>query len=194
METVSESRFVTFLKEIKKTTFTTQDLQNALGFKSFNSRNVALHRFLKKGWLVSLGRGIYSNSLQPPQKFEAATALVCPSYVSFESALNHYGILSQIPQIITMATTKKSREISLLDQTIKYIHLKPDLFWGYLKIGETLMAEPEKALLDTLYLKSKGLTGLTLDELDLGTIDQKKLQGFARAFPKLCLPKLKFKN
>lgn len=194
METTSEGRLVNLLKETKKAVLTTQDLQNALGFKSSNSRNTSLHRFLKRGWLVPLGRGIYGNSLQPPQKFESATALVYPSYVSFESALNHYGVLSQIPQVITMATAKKGREVSLLNQTIKYIHLKPSLFWGYQKVGEALIAEPEKALLDTLYLKSKGLTGLTLDELDLGLIDQKKLRVFARAYPKLCLPKLKFKN
>lgn len=194
MESITGEQLISFLKETKKVTFTLQDLQNALGFRSRNSLNTALHRFSKRGWLTPLERGIYGNSLQPPQKFEAATALVCPSYVSFESALNYYGILSQFPQIITMATTKKSREILLLNQTVKYIHLKPSLFWGYQKVGEALVAEPEKALLDTLYLKSKGLTNLTLEELDLGSIDQKKLQEFARAFPKVCLQELKFKN
>jgi len=194
MESITGERLISFLSETKKTTFTTQDLQNALGFKSRNSLNTALHRFSKRGWLIPIGRGIYGNSLKPPQKFEAVTSFVSPSYISFESALSHWGILSQIPMVITAATVKKSREVSLLNQTIKYIHLKPSLFWGYQKTDEMLMAEPEKALLDSLYIESKGLTKLTVEELDLNSINQNKLHDYARTFPKLCLQKLKFKN
>ncbi|MCX6783792.1 MAG: hypothetical protein NT141_01845 [candidate division WWE3 bacterium] len=188
MEPIYNKQLISFLQSTTKSILGSQDLQNALGFKSANSKNTAIHRFVKNRWLLPIRKGLYANSFKAPEKFAVATAVVSPSYISFESALNYYGILSQNPQVITVATIKKSRETAYDNQIIKYSHLGQKLFFGYQKTGEFLIAMPEKALLDTLYFESRGLTNLNHKDLDLTHVDLAKLREYAKAFPKLCLP------
>ena len=63
-----------------------------------------------------------------------------------------------------------------------YSHIDQDLFWGYEKKEDFLLAEKEKALLDLLYFQTKGLRSLDWDELDLKEIDKKKLIYYGKKF------------
>jgi len=45
------------------------------------------------------------------------------------------------------------------------------------------VAEPEKALLDQLYMVTRGLSSLAWDELDLSSLDGERLQDYATRFP-----------
>lgn len=92
-----------------------------------------------------------------------------PSYVSFESALSFYGILSHLKQSCLKNFDRK---------TYKYYRLKKELFWGYLKENKYLIAEKEKALADQLYLASKGLKKVHLEEYNLSLIDKTKLKSY----------------
>jgi predicted transcriptional regulator of viral defense system len=109
--------------------------------------------------------------------------LVYPSYLSFESALSRYGILSQVPYTLTFATPRRSRHLTLGETSVQFHQVKGDLFFGYTLVDGLYVAEPEKALLDQAYLASRGLAELTWEELDLAALDQGRLRDYAGRFP-----------
>ena len=104
-----------------------------------------------------------------------------PSYVSLESALNFYGILNQFPYVITSVTPKKTKKLEKEGKNFEYVHFNPQNFYGYVKQGKFLIATKEKALFDIIYLISKGLRRISLDELDLTGVDKKIVAGYIRS-------------
>ena len=91
------------IEQFDKPYWTVSDLEKVLHLKR-ECLHVALHRLVKAGVLQRLRRGIYQLAGQPPDVPRIANALYLPSYLSFESALARYGILSQIPYTVTFAT------------------------------------------------------------------------------------------
>jgi len=76
-------------------------------------------------------------------------------YVSFLSALHLHGIIEQIPQVITLASTAHTRKITTTVGTFLVHKISSQFFSGfewYKGTGSFLVAEPEKALADCLYL------------------------------------------
>jgi len=69
-----------------------------------------------------------------------------PSYLSFWSALNYYGLSDQIPQKIFFATTKYAKEIN----NFKYVTISKKKFFGYTRVDSIVIAEKEKAMVDSL--------------------------------------------
>jgi hypothetical protein len=51
------------------------------------------------------------------------------------------------------------------------------------RYGSYLIAEPEKAILDWIYMGIQNGTAPALDELDFGSVDRPKLLNYARKFP-----------
>ena len=112
-----------------------------------------------------------------------AGSLYYPAYLSFESALARYGILSQIPHSLTFATTRPSKRIIIGNSEAEFSHLKPSLYFGYTLMNGIDVAEPEKALIDELYLVSRGMRQISIPELDLHTLDKDKILSYVRSFP-----------
>ena len=144
----------------------------------------ALLRLEKKGIVAHVGPKLYISRLSPPSLEELAMVLCHPCYISFESALSRNGILSQSPQVLTCATKRKPKRIHTPQGEIAARHLAPRLFWGYRLENGTLWAEPEKALLDWIYWKSK-VEGLPpdLDELNLEEIDSDRIGSWVNRYP-----------
>jgi hypothetical protein len=72
---------------------------------------------------------------------------------------------------------------------ILYRHITKQLYWAFTKRrtrhGEYRIAEPEKALLDWVYLRRReGLSVVVLDEVSWSPIDKEKLLGYATRYPK----------
>ncbi len=78
------------------------------------------------------------------------------AYVSFTSALHLHGIIEQIPQVITLASVAHTREIRTRAGNFIVHQLSPSFFcgFGWHKSGAFLIAEPEKALVDCLYVSA----------------------------------------
>jgi len=79
-------------------------------------------------------------------------------YVSFISALHLHGIVEQIPQVITLASTAHTATIQTRAGVFSVHQIAPVLFDGfdwYKGGGNFLIAEPEKALIDSFYLSSR---------------------------------------
>lgn len=171
------------LEEIKKPFFTIFDLEKIFDY-SKEVLYVIIYRLLKKKVLVKITNGVYRLASKPVAIEKVAQALYIPSYLSFESALAHYGILNQIPYTISFATTRKSKRITLEKRDVCFSHLKKELFFGYELVGDVYQAQPEKALLDQLYMVSKGKGYLDYDELNLKGFKKTLFLTYSKKFPK----------
>jgi hypothetical protein len=114
--------------------------------------------WVKKGNLLRLRNGIYAfaKDKEKIKGEEIASLIYAPSYLSLESALAWYGFIPEMVYACISITAKINRKFTNYFGTFLYRHIKPELFWGYTEIktehGHYLIAEPEKALLDYLYL------------------------------------------
>lgn len=160
------------------------DLEKILGYRSRQTLLVVLHRLVREGVLTRMRRGIYRVSIHSVEGAHLANLLYTPSYLSFESALSRYGILSQIPYAMTLATTRRSKKMTLDGTAVEYRQLREDLFFGHRLEKGLDIAEPEKALLDALYLVKRGKLSLALEELDLSGLSLKKLDSYGSRFPR----------
>lgn len=177
------------LSGFQKSYFTLSDLEKALSLKR-ESLYVTLNRLVKSGMLIRLKKNIYSLFTDLIDVEKIANELYFPSYLSFETALSQYGILSQIPYTQTLATTRPSKKIVIWNTEVEYSHLKKDLFFGYVLKNGKYIAEKEKALLDELYMVSMGKRNIDIEELDLRDIDKKKITEYGKRFPAFIIPLL----
>lgn len=110
------------------------------------------------------------------------------AYVSLESGLREYGISTQSPRTLTCVTTERPKEFKARTITISYRSISPRLYWGFVRkttrYSSYLIAEPEKAILDWIYLGLQNGAAPALDELDFSVVDQPKLLNYARRFPR----------
>lgn len=117
-----------------------------------------LTRWVKKGYLLKIKNGIYifKRDYEKIKGEEIAAAIYQPSYLSLDSALAAYGFIPEIVYSYVSVTGKTNRTFDNKFGHFIYRHLKTELFWGYREVrtssGWYLIAEPEKAILDYLYL------------------------------------------
>jgi len=116
----------------------------------------------KKGYIKKIRNGWYCFADIPMNeywRYYAANKIYAPSYISLESALSYYGYIPERVFNITSFTTLKTNTFNTQSGAFIYKTIKPNAFFGYKLIQHqnlTLkMAEPEKALLDVLYLNKK---------------------------------------
>lgn len=180
MESISTIEAQKRLKELGLKFVTVEEVIKLTGAEKRNTAHKMLLRWAKYGILERCSRGIYLVSDTDVDDFEIANRLVEPSYVSLEKALNFYGILPQFPYTTTSVTVQKSRSIQIRGKEFEYTKLTNDLYWGYEKVGEAIMALPEKAIIDYLYLAAKGLRRADISEWDLSKIDKTRLNEYIK--------------
>jgi len=157
---VNRQSIPVFIKRLNRPVFTTHELASLSG-KSLPAVSKALRLLERKGLIVKIYRGIWadfgSEKLSPyiiiPYLFPRHRA-----YVSFVSALHLYGIIEQIPQVVTLASMIHTRVIKTKIGTFSVHKISPAFFDGfdwYKGTGNFLIAEPEKALVDSLYLSAR---------------------------------------
>jgi len=189
---MKEIEAVQILEKSGKKIFTLSEIKSLFGIEKDNTLYKKVESLIKDKILTRAIKGIYYLTLNPPSDFELANFLYQPSYISLSSALNFYGILVQVPYELTSVTPRLSRKIKIGERTFKYFHIKKDYFWSYEKENEFLIASPEKALVDTLFLISLGRLFLSYDEFLLDKINKKKFAELSKkikhpAYQKLIL-------
>ncbi len=145
--------------------------------------------------LIKLKNGIYLFTARKDLVSNESVAFTIyqPSYISLEWALSHYGIIPEMVYNVTSVTSKTTRTFKNDIGLFAYRHLKKDLFFGYKKVddgkGMYLLAEPEKALLDYLYLNlaklhdEADIEELRLNRFSMGeAVDKEKLMQYAEVF------------
>ena len=148
----------------------------------------ALRRQERRGLVEHISRRVYVNKLAHDFSARELVGILRPnSYISLESALAEWGISTQSPSALTCVTTGFPRKFRSSSVQIIYRHISKNLFWGFeekrARHGTYKIAEPEKALLDWVYLQRQEGLPVTLDELSLNAIDRKKLQKYAAKYP-----------
>jgi predicted transcriptional regulator of viral defense system len=149
----------------------------------------ALRRYETRGLVERVSTKIYINHLN--QQFsprDLVNVLRPQSYISLESAMVDKGITSQSPSVLTCVTPGYPQSFRTKSVGIVYRKISPDLYWGYeekaTRYNKYLIAEPEKALLDWIYLSRQEGLPTPLDELHLQFLAPAKLLEYAQRFPR----------
>jgi len=148
------------IKKLGRPVFTTHELITISG-KSSSTIIQCLNRLVKQGLLIKIYRGVWAEAgAKGVSAFEIIPYLFPRQrvYVSFISALHLHGIIEQIPQTITLASTAHTNAMRTKMGTFSIHQIAPTIFGGfdwYKGGGSFLIAEQEKALIDSLYLSSR---------------------------------------
>ncbi len=177
------------LNKIKKSYFSFTDLQKISRLDDASLR-VAVSRMITAGEIFSLAKGYYCLDKANLDLKKMALEIYAPSYLSFEWALGHYGIMSQKSHALTLATTKRARQIEIGGMLVCYRHLQPSLFFGYLHRDGYLIAEPEKAFLDLAYLSLNGYANFDAEDMSMELLNKNKLKEYLKKFKNKRLNKL----
>jgi len=164
--------------------FTLKTLKDILEIKKEASLFSVVNKLLKADILKKIERNKYLLKDVQISDFALANFLYQPSYISFESALNFSGTLSQFPYEISSVTPRKTIKKEFEGKIFTYTMIKRELFWGYGKKENFLIAFPEKALLDQIYLASKGQKSLNFGEYNLENISISKFKKYLTKYPK----------
>lgn len=123
-------------------------------------------RWTQAGKLVRLKKGLYvlndeDRKITPSRQFLAAE-LYQPSYISMEYALSYYGIIPERVVDVTSITTRKTMSFTNVFGTFRYQHIVTRAFTGFVEMKDESglpyhCAEPEKAVVDFLYLNRHAL-------------------------------------
>ena len=170
------------LEGLNKPFYTISDLEKVTGL-SRDSLYVTIKRLVDRGVLERMGSGIYRLFTTTPSIEKVASSLYIPNYLSFESALSRYGVLTLVPYTLTFATTRKSKRFTIEGRDIEFRQLKRELFWGYEMEGGIYIARPEKAFLDLIYFASRGKASIDMDEIDMTKLSLSKLRELLKKFP-----------
>ncbi len=176
MEPITKAKAIKILHQKKVTFFDVTDASKIFETKKIKTLYELLQRLEKEGVIQRIIKGRYHFSLREYNDFELANFLVNPSYISLESALSFYGILSQFPYTVTSITPLKPRRITYQEKEYEFSHLESKYFFGFVKKHKFLIATPEKALLDELYFMAKKLRRVHVRDLNFDPVDKKKFE------------------
>ena len=129
-------------------------------FSDFDRRR--LIEWQQKDYIQKLRNRYYrfrDQKLEEPFLYYVSNIIYNPSYISLETALDHYGFIPETSFQIISCTTLKTTTFATDIGSFSYHHLKPQMFFGYQLISwndhHYQIAEPEKTLIDYLYLHSE---------------------------------------
>jgi hypothetical protein len=181
--------WLSFFKEYhNKKLFSLSDLEVLTGRPKKNL-SVQLNRLIKSGVLKRPVRNWYENPFNTPSIEEIAMVLRPPCYLSMEYALYKHDIISQQIHMLTIISIQLPYTYEVNSRVLEVHQIKKSLFWGFQKQGTIQLADPEKALLDFIYLRyahhnklPKQYIQSFLDSMYLEELQSKKLQNYAKRF------------
>jgi len=144
--------YISVILRSKKTVFSFKDIVLLWG-DSGNAARVRVNYYLKNGDLYRIRQGLYAKD-KNYDKFELATRIFTPAYVSFETVLGQAGITFQYYNQIFIASYL-TRNIICEGQIYSFKKLKNAVLInkaGLENKGEYLTSSKERAFLDTIYI------------------------------------------
>lgn len=129
-------------------------------FQKYSNKNTKICREVKNGNLIKIINGLYETNPNV-NGYLLAGSIYGPSYLSFEYALSHYGLIPEKVTAYTSATFDKKKKKRYDNQfgTFLYRDVPNNVYPLGIKIiqeGDYMyqIATPEKALCDKLYTLS----------------------------------------
>lgn len=179
-----------FKRHPEKKLFSKSDLMQ-LTQTSKSSLSVQLTRLVKTKVINRVAQAWYENPFNTPSAEEIAMVIRHPAYISMEYALSKHGILSQAAYTLTLITTKLPYTYKTKQTVYEYHQIGKSLFWGYKKDETVQIAEPEKALLDLIYIrhiknKELNINGIAslLNDMSIDEFNLETLQNYSQKYSK----------
>ncbi len=190
-------KFAEFKRKVKKSPLFGGDVAELFAANPQVMRNQLL-RWKKRGLVIGLRRGLYALSREErgtilSRELIAAT-LYQPSYISLETALSYYKMIPERIVPVTSVTTRKTKMFENEAGVFSYRKLKTSAYFGFRQARDEagfpyFIAEPEKALLDYLYLNLSAV-GSDPDKYyrnslrlqNRSRLDKRKLLKYAKCF------------
>lgn len=160
-------------------------------------------RWTKKGLLIRLRQGYYTfpeYKSTPDFTLFFANRIYRPSYISLHTALAFYEMIPEAVVQVTSVTSLKTASFKNEFGEYEYKSVRKELMFGYdikpVANGQSLqLAQPEKALLDLLYLypfynTEQEMEDLRLDEdFLMDELDLQRLENYLSKFKNKALQK-----
>ena len=137
------------------TVFTTKDIALLWGEKNETKARVRLSNYVKIGKLIRVRRGIYVKD-KNYDRYELATRIFTPAYISFETVLTRAGINFQYYENIFVASYI-TRDIVVDGQNISFIKMKDYVLSdtsGIESVQDAPIATKERAFLDRICISN----------------------------------------
>ncbi len=186
--------FSSLLRQHRLSLFSVGELKILLPKPAWSGLSLRLHQWRKKGWVSRIKRGLYQLDYPEPPviaDFYLANRIYEPSYVSLETALSHYQILPEFSAQVASISSKPTRRFTNSHGLFTYTTIRPSAYAGYTVLNlqgwPVRMAEPEKAVVDRLYIALRRGENLSdvedrWDRARIKRMNSKKLLGYAAIF------------
>lgn len=156
-----ESRVVLGLTEEGRRELTRQEAMTRFSLTE-NTVNEVLTNLVRKGWLARAGRGKYL--LIPPDwgatpigesnTLALAAQLTADGYMAFSTAAAHWGVTTQVRNVIWIVTRTHARTRRINDNDIRFARLPPKSLFGFERVPvfgyPVPMSDLEKTALDCI--------------------------------------------
>ena len=148
-----KGEYLEVLLRSSKTVFSTKDVALLWSEEKESTVSGRLNKYVKAGKLVRVHRGFYAKDVNY-DRFELATRIYTPAYISFETVLTREGINFQHYGNIFVASYV-GREIVVGEQKITFVRIKGYVLSNTIGIehkDSTATATRERAFLDRVYI------------------------------------------
>jgi len=153
-----------------------QIFSEAEGSWDYKQAKNLVTKLVQNGWLIRIKRGLYvisdlsTRGFLTLSPYVVANLLVPQSYVSFESALQQYGMFDQLTDKTVSVSLKMYKAVKLNAIEYSFVKTKPEYYFGWQEIqidNQTArVATPEKALIDIVnFHKSQYSIDLVIEKL-----------------------------
>ena len=155
-----------------RTVFNVQTLRMLSECEDSQKLTKSLNYYVKAGKIRNPRRGIYTKT--PYDEKEMACSLFRPAYVSLEYVLQRAGVVFQYTDSVT-CVSYLNRTVEIDDKTYQFRIINPELWIGMEGIEQhdnILIATPERAFLDMVYLSSGNCYFDNLHPIDKAKVRQ----------------------
>ncbi len=137
-----------------RSVFNVQSLRMMTGCGESQKLTKSLHYYVKEGKIRNPRRGIYTKASYDER--EMACSLFRPAYISLEYVLQRAGVVFQYDDTVT-CVSYLNRIVEIDDKSYSFRIINPEQWIGMEGIEQhdnILIATPERAFLDMVYLSS----------------------------------------
>ena len=148
-------KYLTKLVQADQQIFTSKELAMLFNIDNPNYLAVVVNRLIKAGALLRIRKGLFSLPTSQVNLYQLANRLKTPSYISLEYVLYVNNIIFQNFDNIITSVSNNTCVITLMGVEFRYFKIKPEIMSSTIgiKMGKIIIASPERALVDTIYLR-----------------------------------------
>jgi hypothetical protein len=132
-------------------------------------------------------REVYSLRERLSRDAIVSSSIPYPSWLNLRLIRPLQGLSTQSSVALTCVTTGKPKEYRTPEFAITFRTISKRLYWGFVekqtRYSKYAIAEPEKALLDWVYLTLQAGLTPSLDEIEFKSIDKQRLAKYAIKYP-----------